>query len=185
VTLPRGFKAHAEREAARVRREMELRPTDPLNAISLAEHIGARVVSAEKLVPLKNLEELERLQAFAFSAATFEVGDKKIIVTNPLRSPGRLASDVAHEVSHLMLQHDLTEVREIDGLPFRTCKPDEEEQATAFGGTLLLPRSLLSQAALRGEDPAAIAGRCGVTLEMARFRFNTTGVARQAALRSR
>ena len=106
-----------------------------------------------------------------------------MIVTNPLRSPGRLASDVAHEVSHLMLKHDLTEVREIEGVPFRTCKPDEEEQATALGGALLLPRPLLSEAARRGEDPAAIADRCGVTLEMARYRFNTTGVARQAAHR--
>lgn len=184
MTLPRGFKARAERDAARVRQELGLRQTDSLNAVALAEHTGARVVSAERLVPMKSLEELERLQAFAFSAATFEVRRQKIIVTNPLRSPGRLASDVAHEIAHLMLQHDLTEVREIDGVPFRTCKPDEEEQATALGGTLLLPRPLLSQAAFRGEDPAAISERCGVTLEMARYRFNTTGVARQAARRS-
>lgn len=183
MTLPRGFKAQAERDALRVREELGLRSTDPLDAQVLARHAGASVVSAERLVSLASLEELERLQAFAFSAATFEVGGKKVIVTNPLRSPGRLASDVAHEVSHLMLRHDLTEVREIEGVPFRTCKPDEEEQATALGGTLLLPRPLLFQAARRGEDPAAIADRCGVTLEMARYRFNTTGVARQAARR--
>ncbi len=82
-----------------------------------------------------------------------------------------------------MLEHDLTEVRGIAGVPFRTCNPDEEEQATALGGTLLLPRALLAQAAQRGEEPAAIAERCGVTLEMARYRFNTTGVARQVARR--
>jgi hypothetical protein len=28
------------------------------------------------------------------------------------------------------------------GVPFRTCRPEEEEQATNFGGTLLLPRGL-------------------------------------------
>lgn len=83
-----------------------------------------------------------------------------------------------------MLKHDRTEVREIDGVPFRTCKPEEEEQATALGGALLLPRTLLAQATRRGEDPAAIADRCGVTLEMARYRFNTTGVARQATRRT-
>lgn len=183
MTLPRGFKAQAERDAARVRQEMGLQSTDPLDARALAEHIGARVVSAERLVPRKSLEELERLQAYAFSAATFEIADRTVIVTNPLRSVGRLASDVAHEVSHLMLHHALTEVREIDGVPFRTCKPDEEEEATALGGTLLLPRALLARAAQRGEDPTAIAERCGVTQEMARYRFNTTGVARQTARR--
>lgn len=183
MTLPRGFKAQAEREAARVRKELGLRTTDPVQAHALAEHAGARVVSAERLVPREDLEDLERLQAYAFSAATFEIRDKKVIVTNPLRSAGRLASDVAHEVAHLMLEHELTEVREIEGVPFRTCKPDQEEQATAMGGTLLLPRPLLAQAASRGEDPAAIAERCGVTLDMARYRFNTTGVAGQVARR--
>lgn len=185
MTLPRGFKAQAERDATRVRIEMGLRPSDPVHPDALAKHAQAQVVSAERLVSLRSLEELEHLQAFAFSAATFEVRDRKIIVTNPLRSTGRLASDVAHEVSHLMLKHELAEVREIDGVPFRTCRPDEEEQATAFGGTLLLPRPLLMHAARNGEDLEAIAERCGVTLEMARYRFNTTGVARQAARRSR
>ncbi|WP_116043546.1 ImmA/IrrE family metallo-endopeptidase [Amycolatopsis palatopharyngis] len=67
--------------------------------------------------------------------------------SGPVRSPGRLASDVAHEVAHRLLEHQLSEVREIEGIPFRTCQPDEEEQATAFGGTLLLPRPLLTAAA--------------------------------------
>jgi Zn-dependent peptidase ImmA (M78 family) len=134
-------------------------------------------------VTRKSLEELERLQAYAFSAATFEVAGKTVIVTNPIRSTGRLARDVAHEVSHIMLKHALTEVREIEGIPFRTCTPDEEEQATALGSTLLLPRPLLALAAQRGEELPALAERCGVTLEMARYRFNTTGVARQAARR--
>ncbi|WP_370129859.1 ImmA/IrrE family metallo-endopeptidase [Streptacidiphilus sp. EB103A] len=67
------------------------------------------------------------------------MADKSVVVTIPLRSPGRRASDVAHELSHLVLTHDLAEVREANGMPFRTCRPDEEEQATAFRGTLILP----------------------------------------------
>jgi Zn-dependent peptidase ImmA (M78 family) len=112
------------------------------------------------------------------------VAFKTFIVVNPLRTRARMASDIAHEVSHLMLEHDLTEIREVDGVPFRTCRPDEEEQATALGGTLLLPRPLLMQAAMRGEGPDAIADRYGVTLEMARYQYNTTGVGRQASRRS-
>jgi len=150
----------------------------------LARHLGVTVVSAETLVPIERLEEIERLQAFAFSAATFEIKGRHIVVTNPLRTSGRLASDVAHELAHLLLEHELGEVREIDGVLFRTCRPDEEEQATVFGGTMLLPRPLMMKAALAGKGPEEIAAECGVTLEMARFRFNTTGVARQAARRS-
>ena len=142
------------------------------------------MVSADRLVDRARLEEIERLQTFAFSAATFEVRGQPVIVTNPLRTVGRRASDGAHELAHVLLKHELSELRELDGVLFRTCKPDEEEQATAFGGTLLLPRPLLMQAALRGATPAEIAETCAVTVEMARYRYNTTGVARQVQRRS-
>jgi Zn-dependent peptidase ImmA (M78 family) len=135
----------------------------------------------QKLVDVEELEELEHLQAFAFSAATFEIENRKIVVVSPLRNSGRQNSDIAHELAHLMLKHDLSEIREIDGMPFRTCKPDEEEEATAFGGTLLLPRPLLLSAARRRATVDQIATQYDVTVEMARFRFNTTGVAKQAA----
>nr|WP_246481430.1 ImmA/IrrE family metallo-endopeptidase [Amycolatopsis umgeniensis] len=126
---------------------------------------------------------MERLQAFAFSAATFEIEQRKIIVVSPLRNTGRQNSDIAHELAHVMLKHDLSEIREVDGMPFRTCKPDEEEEATAFGGTLLLPRPLLLSAARRQASIEQIANQYDVTVEMARFRYNTTGVAKQAMSR--
>ncbi|WP_030761645.1 MULTISPECIES: ImmA/IrrE family metallo-endopeptidase [unclassified Streptomyces] len=180
MTLPRGFKANAEREAVRLRRELDLGDTDALNVDDLADHLQVKIVSAEKLVSRTRLEELERVQAYAFSAATFHVSGKNIVVTNPLRTSGRRASDVAHELSHLVLNHDLTEIREVNGMPFRTCRPDEEEQATAFGGTLMLPRPLLLGAVRRQWGPVQIAEHYGVTEEMARYRYNTTGVAKQA-----
>lgn len=184
MTPPRGFKADAERRAVALRREMGLGPTDRLDVHDLAAHMRVKVVSADRLIAVERLDELERVQAFAFSAATFEVRGRSYIVTNPLRSPGRLASDVAHELSHLLLKHDLSEVREVDGVPFRTCRPDEEEQATSLGGTLLLPRPLLMQSAIRGMSPDDIAKQYVVTVEMARFRYNSTGVAKQVARRS-
>ncbi|ONI83421.1 hypothetical protein ALI22I_33450 [Saccharothrix sp. ALI-22-I] len=179
MSLPRGFKAHAEREAVRLRKEMGLQSSAPVDVAQLAEHLQMKVVGADKLVDIERLHELERIQAFAFSAATFEIAGRLFIVLNPVRSPGRLASDVAHEVAHRLLDHQLSEVREIEGIPFRTCKPDEEEQATAFGGTLLLPRPLLTAAAYQGWGPDEIAKRYNVTTEMARYRYNSTGVARQ------
>ena len=149
----------------------------------LANHLGVEIVGAETLIDIARLEELEHIQAYAFSAATFEICGRTIIVSNPLRAPGRLASDIAHELSHLLLKHELSEVREISGVPFRTCRPEEEEQATNFGGTLLLPRPLLVAAAKNGLSPEEIAARYNVTIEMARFRFNSTGVRNQISAR--
>jgi hypothetical protein len=79
------------------------------------------------------------------------------VVTSPLRTAARQASDIAHELSHLRLKHELSEIREIGDVLFRTCRPDEEEQATTFGDTLLLPRPLLLAAARRGLGPQQIA----------------------------
>lgn len=180
MTLPRGFKADAERRAERVRSELGRAPGAVVTARELAEHHRVVVVSAERLVERARLEELERLQSFAFSAATFDINGRDVIVTNPLRSDERLASDIAHELSHLLLEHKLSEVHELEGVPFRTCKPDEEEQATALGATLLLPRPLLLAAARAGETVDSLASRCGVTPDLARYRWNTTGIGRQA-----
>jgi Zn-dependent peptidase ImmA (M78 family) len=183
VTLPRGFKAAAERRAVAIREDLGLSAHDRLDMNQIAAHLKIKIVSASSLVEIVRLEELERLQAFAFSAVTFEISDKKIIVTNPLRADGRIASDIAHEISHILLKHELSEVTEFDGVPFRTCRPDEEEQATALGGTLLLPRPLLIRAASRGLGPEEIAAQYAVTVEMARYRYNATGVARQIGAR--
>ena len=136
-------------------------------------------MSAGYLVEGNRLAELERIQAFPLSACTFEIDGRSVIVYNPIRSEPRRRSDIAHELSHLLLEHDLTEIREVAGVPFRTCRADQEEEATNLGGTLLLPRPLLLRAVARGMGPDEVAADYGVTIEMARFRLNTTGVARQ------
>jgi Zn-dependent peptidase ImmA (M78 family) len=183
VTLPRGFKAEAERIALRLRSEAGVGPTERLDITQIATNVGAEVIAADELISLDRLAELERLQTFAFSACTFEVHGKPVIVFNPLRRPERQASDIAHELAHVILEHDLSQIEYLDGVPFRTCLPDQEEQATAFGGTLLLPRSLLLGAAKRGTPLDELAIEMGVTVEMARYRWNTTGIARQVANR--
>ena len=181
MSLPRGFKAKAERESLQLRRELGLAPTQALDLTRLAAHLQVEIVSAADLVDVTRLEELERIQAYSFSAATFTVKERTFIVTSPLRTAARQASDIAHELSHVRLGHELSEIREISGVPFRTCRPDEEEQSTSFGGTLLLPRPLLVAAARQGLGPQQIAEKYNVTLEMARFRYNSTGVRNQVS----
>lgn len=184
MTLPRGFGANAEREALRWRHELGVAPTAPLDPRELGHRLDVSFISADTLIDRSRLDDLEQLQAFAFSAATFLIHDRRFIVTNPIRTPGRLASDIAHELAHLLLDHDLTEIQDINGVPFRTCSPSQEEQATAVGGALLLPRPLLLAAARQGLDPDRISTTYGVTPDMARYRYNSTGVAKQVQHRS-
>jgi Zn-dependent peptidase ImmA (M78 family) len=179
MTVRRGFRAEAERISVAIRTDLGIGVGDPLPLEAAARVRKVEVVSAADLVDLERLVELERIQAFAFSACTFELDGKAVIVFNPLRSLPRQHSDVAHELSHLLLGHALTEIREVAGLPFRTCRPDQEEEATTLGGTLLLPRPLLLRAIRRGMGVDDVARTYSVTPEMARFRINTTGVIRQ------
>lgn len=186
MTLRRGFKAEAERRATDLRTKIGLAPAASATSEQLAAAAGITIVDAATLIDVERLVELENIQAFAFSACTFEIRERRIIVTNPLRSGGRRNSDVAHELSHVLLEHDLAEVRDVGGMFFRTCEPGEEEEATSLGGTLLLPRPLLLKAAAKGWGADEVAEMHGVTTEMARYRLNTTGVQRQvAAARSR
>lgn len=181
MTLRRGFKAEAERTAVALRAQLGLQSHERVDITELAKHLDVSIVSASDLIEIERLEELERIQAFAFSACTFHLDGRNVIVTNPLRQPGRQASDTAHELAHLLLNHDLTEIRVVAGMPFRTCRPEQEEEATALGGTVLLPRPLLLKAAHAGLDVAAIARTYHVTEDMARYRYNTTGTGRQVA----
>lgn len=177
--MRRGFKAEAEQRAEKVRAEMGKRPSDRLDAIDLANHVGATVRRADELTSLAKLETLEEIQPGAFSACTFTIGDRHVIVYNPLAKMGRTQSDVAHEVSHIMLKHDMKSVETIGGFTFFTCDAEEEQEANWLAGCLLLPRRLLYMAARRGMRGPEIALTYNVSEQMASFRLRTTGVLRQ------
>jgi hypothetical protein len=177
--MRRGFKTEAERHAEAIRKQMGRRLRDPVDAIQIARHLGAEVHPADELTSLAKLQALEELQPGAFSACTFSLGDRHVIIYNPLGSPARRQSDVAHEAAHILLGHKVKEVQRIGGLSFFTCDPDEEQEANWQAGCLLLPRSLLLSAAKKGLDAAGIAESFGVSESMAGFRLRTTGVLRQ------
>jgi Zn-dependent peptidase ImmA (M78 family) len=177
--MRRGFKAEAEQIASDIRAQMGKRASDRLDALELADHLGAQVRRADELTALAKLETLEGLQPGAFSACTFTIGDQRVIVYSPLASPGRTQSDIAHEAAHIILKHAVSEVRTMGGITFFSCDPDEEQEANWLAGCLLLPRPLLVAATRRGMGAAAIAAAYNVSEQMATFRIRATGVSRQ------
>jgi Zn-dependent peptidase ImmA (M78 family) len=179
--MQRGFKAEAERLASQIRDKMSLGQYKRLDIDALVHHVGAQLRSADELTTLTKLHELEALQPGAFSACTFDLGTRKVIVISPLATEERQRSDASHEASHLLLNHSVKEVEQLGGLSFFTCNPDEEQEANWLAGCLLLPRELLLRSLKRGLDAAAIAEANTVSLQMANFRLRATGAERQAA----
>lgn len=179
--MRRGFKTEAERLADRTRAHLGLQPHAHMPIRDLAAHLNVKIYSADDLVGRADLEELNQLQPGAFSAATFHLpGGQTAIVSNPFNEPGRINSDIAHEIAHLLLGHDVREIQQLGGHTFFTCDPEQEEEANWLVGCLLLPRALLLREAFAGSDPAAIAQKHHVSVPMARFRLNASGVLLQA-----
>ena len=106
VEFRRGFKTEAIEIAGEVRRELGLRPLDPLDPWRLAGHL------AVPLLPLSELREAGgaaehflRVDQDAFSAVTVFHGSVRIITYNDSHSRPRQASDIAHELAHALLLH--------------------------------------------------------------------------------
>lgn len=181
--MRRGFKTEAERMGVEIREALGLRVVDALPLGRAATHFGAELRSAGDLVDITRLEEIEQLQPGAFSACTFEIADRRVIVWNPLSSRERRSSDIAHELAHICLEHKVQEVKTIGDLTFFGCNPEEEQEANWLAGCLLLPRKLL-EAELRARATAStIAAKYGVSLQMTNYRLRATGVERQFARR--
>ena len=162
----------------------------------LAAHLKVAVLAGDKVLPggVEPFRALHREQRGAFSAVTFTLPDRRIaVIYNPItydgelldpdtaRTDGRTRSNIAHEFAHLVLGHQLREVKNIAGHPFFTCDPEQEKEANWLAGCLLLPRRLLLEAARRGDPEEVVAATAQVTEEMVRFRMNTSGVRMQAA----
>jgi Zn-dependent peptidase ImmA (M78 family) len=175
--MRRGFKSQADRLAADIRERHGCGDTDPAPLDSVAKELGVRIVPADQLVDRTRLEELESLQADAFSAATFRLPDgARVIVYNPLHADGRTRSNQAHELAHIILDHDVRTIERVGNLKFLTCDMEQEEEADWLGGCFLLPRALLLKAAFAGLNSAQIAETYHTSEPMARFRLNASGV---------
>ena len=114
-----------------------------------------------------------------YNPVVYETG--AVLSAHEAQIHGRTRSDIAHELAHLVLAHDLREVKTIAGHPFFTCDPEQEEEANWLAGALLLPRPLLLEAARNDEPDDQVAARTHVTADMARMRMNVSGARMQAA----
>ena len=180
MALRRGFKSEAERIARGVRSEMGLNAAKSVAPEDLASLLGIEVRAGDELVPRERFRELERIQPDCFSACTLRPSPERVVVVyNPLSTRARRSSDLAHELAHILLDHELSRLERLGDVTFFSCDAIQEEEARWLSGCLLLPRALLLAEIQRGASAEEIAKKCGVSEEMAQYRLNVTGVLRQ------
>jgi Zn-dependent peptidase ImmA (M78 family) len=175
----RGFKADCERFALDIRRELKLAAADRLDPHHLAKHLAIPAVPLTDFAGSCSdaVEQLISRDRGSFSAATVFSGTRRMIVYNPTHSAGRHANSVAHELGHVLLEHEPGPVR--DESDQRRWSDQDEREADHLAATLLVPRGGILPIMYRVARIEAAADHFGVSIQLMEWRFNETGVKRQ------
>lgn len=185
-TLERGFKAWSERTSIAIRKELDLTVDDPLPPQMLANYLDIQLLTPRDF-PGLTAEELDQLlfvDPSGWSAVSIPLETGPIIIFNPCSSKGRQASDVLHEIAHVILNHRpatilyLFDADQKNGVEFglRSFDPKQEDEASWLGWTLLLPREGLVNSLKCGRNAEQIADHYGVSKKLAEYRLNITGL---------
>ena len=184
MKLRRGFRTEANAYAREFRVELGLAPHAPLSPWDLADHLAISVVplSAFKSdipVAVRCLYGRERS---SFSAATVFCGRRRLIVHNDAHHPRRQASNVAHELSHGILDHPPTSPLNDDGCRF--FDKTVEDEANWLGPALLISdEASMFIVEQRLSMPNAIS-LYGVSKQVITMRINVTGAHKRIARRN-
>ncbi len=165
------------------RKEIGIKPTDPLSATDLATHLGVELLTPDDLpgLPPPVSRQLLDVDSDEWSAVTIEIGKRNLVIYNPRHSRGRIASDQMHELAHIIIGHKPSQmIMSPNGeLVMRSYVQKQEDEAAWLSGCLLLPReALLHIVRSRISDDEACSQYC-VSHQMLTSRRNLTGVALQ------
>lgn len=178
----RGFKAKCERISGSLRKELDLSDYDPIDPTHLARNKGAEIWDIRE-VPNLSKEALQHLSSDVgdeWSAITVVCDGTEIIVANPTHSRGRAASDITHELSHLILGHESGEMFvSDDGFLLRDFNDKQEAEADWLAGTILLPRKALEHIKFTHMPTEEVCKLYGVSSQLFEYRCRMTAINKQ------
>lgn len=178
MTLARGFKAYAERCVRDVREELELSDDEPIEMHELCAHLRIPFHSLQRYLVPSGARRADPLVCEIYnkvSAFTTFEGPKRTIIFNEEHIPVRHRSNMAHELSHALLQHPPRG----SGIHAETEHTNEEE-ARWMGGVLMLTATQARNIAARKMSWSIAQEAYKLSPEMLRFRMNVTGAGKQA-----
>lgn len=170
-----GFKQYAVDLTIKVRGRLGLSPFERLDARQLAGLYGLPIVPFDQLpAAAATIRHYSVTNATRLSGMLITVAGQQVILINTAHCDERIASTIAHEVSHCLLCHRSTlRLTGEDGC--LSGDPDQEEEAAWLGGELLVPRAAARRLVFDGVDEDEAAALYGVSAEMVRWRMNICG----------
>lgn len=184
LRLRPGFKTTAYQIALEVREELGVPVFAPLDPYALAELYGIRVfdLSGAHLPPAA-VQHFTGPARETFSGALVAVGTGSVIIENDAHGIKRRRATIAHEMSHVLLEHEFSVLLATEGA-CQTSTDEIELEAAELSGELLVPRDATRIAAFRGWTDSTVARYFRVSERMARWRMNVTA-ARRIAYRTK
>jgi len=180
--MRRGFKSEVEKIAIEIRNELGLSLSQPLNAYSLADHLGIPIVKLNDLrdqgASKTSIRQLTGRGRGEFSAVSVFDGTRCLIVVNESHAPTRLSNTITHELSHLILGHEPSSPIGMGGC--RKWDEVQEDEANWLAGELLVPRVTALAIARRQVDVKMAARRLGISEKLLKWRLNHSGASKQA-----
>jgi hypothetical protein len=169
-------KAALGRLAAEVRAELELDDDIAFDPWAWAKLWG---------VPFLALDEVENAPAAvrhfteaataSWSAALIQDGFGQLVIFNSAHSPARIRSNLAHEVAHIVAEHELNAAWMGEENGCGGARPKDEKEAAELAGALLIPAAAAKAHAIYDRSAGALAARYGVSEPMARWRMRESG----------
>lgn len=173
----RGFKKECEEICHEVRAELGLDKYAAFDPFALAKHL---------LIPYEPIENyasedgcgwavahLTEEGRDEFSAAMVYRGTRRRILYNGQNTPARRRSDVAHELSHVLLEHEPGPMRG-EG-ESRTWNPEQEKEAAWMGSVLLVPEHVALRIARHDTPMTGAASSYGVSVALMQWRLRMSG----------
>ena len=183
ATLERGFKARAERTSMGLRGELGLSAFARLDPRQLAAYLQVQLIGPAEVLGMNPamLDQLLTVDPWGWSALTIVQGESALVIYNPSHSLGRQASDITHELAHIVLGHQpATMIMSHDGkIVMRTYNQKQEDEANWLAWAILLPRDALFAQKKRESSAQEIAALFGVTETLVQYRLRITGIESQ------
>lgn len=176
--LRRGFVSESNRWAIELREELALPPNAPLCPWKLAAHLGIPIYRLSELPDCDEKSALrEKRQGHDFSAAVCFDGMAAFIVINDAHDPKRQASDIAHEIAHILLRHPPANPFQQNGV--REFSAEHELEAERLGPTLLVSDAAALKAFYLIEEGyyelAGLSNAWGLSRDVIQMRVNLSG----------
>jgi Zn-dependent peptidase ImmA (M78 family) len=150
---------------------------EPLDCFAVANALDIFVYRLSEYGPFDAVSHLLDVEPDVFSAATVRSGDDTAIVVNDAHSRARVSSNLAHELGHVVLEHQ--DAPPLNDHGCREHHADVEAEADYFASVLLVPDRAVMRAARAGLSVAESAAQLGVSQPMMQWRWNDAGAKRR------